>query len=123
MACSAYLAALFFLCLSSGRNFPTVDPYFLGIPIDKVIHFAMFFPATILLYLSEDRIKKRKTALAAALFISLAIAGITELLQGLTPDRCPDALDFLADTVAIFLSASLLLPSSIRRDREDGSAE
>jgi len=74
---------------------------------DKLVHLAGY---TVLMFWWAQLVTRRrwKLAVAVALF-GLAI----ELLQGLTPDRQPDALDALANTSGVLIGwlAARLLPN------------
>ena len=108
-----YLAALAYLCFGHFDSLPRVKPYFLGLPIDKVVHFVMFFPFPLLLFAAFDRITVKPWqslvfALGAFALGCLLAAG-TEIGQGLTGYRSPDTRDFLADTVSLGISSLLVL--------------
>lgn len=106
-----YMATVAYLCLASFESLPDVGRSFFGIPTDKLVHFAMFFPFPILTSLSiRSKGKTPWLAIWRTLGIFLAgcaIAALTELLQGLTATRTPDAADFEADILALAVSSAI----------------
>ena len=110
---AAYLVAVAVLCFA---NFPSSGrgPRELwGIPIDKVVHFLMFFPLPALAYLAFDRYKgKRRPALlwtAVAFLGGCAYAAFTEWVQSYLPYRSGDPADFKADFIALAACTLILL--------------
>ena len=107
-----YLAAIAVLCFGKFSSLPSVSNTFLGIPTDKVVHFAMFFPFPILAFLAYDKLTGSvKSALIFAVVTFLAgclLAAGTEIGQAyLTEYRSGDPTDFLADFLAL-LSGSII---------------
>lgn len=81
--------------------------YFLGIPMDKIAHFLMYFayPITGWLMLSYNKNMKigQKHLFACLIISGLAFAAFTETAQGLfTTYRESDPLDFVANIIGIF---------------------
>lgn len=107
-----YLAVLSFLCFYSFDGFPSVPTSFLGIQTDKIVHFCMFLPFPVLAYLSLGKRFKTPWRSVWGIFlifvIGCIIAGATEIIQGFTPDRVPDPLDFKADSIALALCSFLV---------------
>jgi VanZ family protein len=109
-----YIVAVLCLCLLNlSDKTPELPQYFLGIPMDKLAHFLMFFayPVVGWLMLTYNKtIKMRQGFIFPVLLITgLLFAAFTEAAQGLlTTYREPDNLDFIADAIGIF-SASLLM--------------
>lgn len=98
-----WLGVAFTLAVSLGP--PTLDEG--SGQTDKLVHLAGY--AVLMFWWAQLVITRRwKLALAVVLF-GLAIEG----LQGLTPDRLPDALDALANTTGVLLGwlAAQLLPN------------
>ena len=101
-----YLAAVAVLCFMNPSQLPEMDvKTFLGIPIDKVLHFLMFLPYPILSGLVFIR-KEQKMAVSIAILITLAVLGIgisygTELIQARTGYRSYEVGDFYADMTGI----------------------
>ena len=108
-----YLAALAYLCFGHFDSLPHVKPYFLGFPIDKVVHFLMFFPFPLLLFAAFDRLttKPWHSLLFAVLTFLLGclIAAGTELGQSMTIYRTGDPWDFKADALALAISSVIVL--------------
>ena len=101
------VAVLCLTLLDLSDKTPELPKYFLGIPMDKIAHFLMYFayPITGWLMLSYNKnIKIGQKHLFACLIISgLAIAAFTETAQGLfTTYRESDPLDFAANIIGIF---------------------
>ena len=101
-----YLIAVGLLCFLRPSSLPEVDiKTFLGIPIDKLLHFLMFLPYPILSGLVFIR-KEQKMAVSIAILITLAVLGIgisygTELIQARTGYRSYEIEDFYADMTGI----------------------
>lgn len=112
-----YLAAIAFLCFSEFKDLPDVQKSFLGIPTDKLVHFAMFFPFPWIAYNAVDRKPKRIAEIIAGVVsvcsIGCIFAGITEIIQGMLPYRSEDKLDFAADCLAICLCSIIILTVDI----------
>ncbi len=118
-----YIAAVLCLCLLNlSDKTPELPKYFLGIPMDKLAHFLMFFayPATGWLMLTYNKtIKMRQGFIFPVLLTTgLLFAAFTETAQGLfTTYREPDNLDFVADAIGILSSTFLIraLQKPLRR--------
>ena len=108
-----YIAAVLCLCLLNLSNkTPELPKYFLGIPMDKIAHFLMFFayPATGWLMLTYNKTLKMRQGFTfpVLLITGLLFAAFTETAQGLfTTYREPDNMDFVADAIGI-LSCTFL---------------
>ena len=78
-----YVAAVAWLCFANFNKLPDVPKTFLGIQMDKIVHFCMFFPFPILAFLAYDRLTDTPLKALAALISICAIgcifAGITEI--------------------------------------------
>lgn len=109
-----YIAAVLCLCLLNlSDKTPELPKYILGIPMDKLAHFLMFFayPATGWLMLTYNkRIRMRQGFIFPVLLTTgLLFAAFTETAQGLfTTYREPDNLDFVADAIGILSSTFLI---------------
>ena len=105
---AAYIVAVLCLTLLDlSDKTPELPKYFLGIPMDKIAHFLMYFAYPIVgwLMLSYNKnIKIGQKHLFTCLIISgLAFAAFTETAQGLfTTYRESDPLDFAANIIGIF---------------------
>ena len=80
----------------------------MGIAIDKVVHFFIFFPYPFLLYVAFKR--KFKSNEPVFLWIIIPLSGIffaiaTELLQSLNPDRSFELSDMAANVCAIVFAS------------------
>ncbi|MCF0166327.1 MAG: VanZ family protein [Bacteroidales bacterium] len=82
------------------------------IPFDKVVHFLLFQPLSVLLYLllkSSRHINGFWAALLSIL-LSLGFALLTEMGQGyLTSYRTSDIEDFYADAIGISISLIIII--------------
>lgn len=107
-----YIAAVLCLCLLNlSDKTPELPKYFLGIPMDKIAHFLMYFayPPACWLMLSYNKMLKvnGRHIFTIIILTGLAFAAFTESAQGfLTTYRNPDPVDFVANITGIF-SASL----------------
>ena len=118
-----YLASVLFLCFGQFESGSEVPSTLLGIPTDKLVHFCIFFPFPILAYFSFDRYTEtlRSTLLftGITLLAGILLAGGTEWGQShLTDYRSGDPLDFLADSISLFLSTLLVIYLDIRKQKK-----
>ena len=108
-----YLVAVAVLCFARFPESEDVPKFLLGIPMDKIVHFLMFFPFPVLAYLAFDRYRGKRRAsvlwTTAALLCGCAFAALTELVQSRLPYRSGDPADFRADAFALLLSSVLVL--------------
>ena len=108
-----YLVAVAVLCFAKFPENDDVPRSLLGIPMDKLVHFLMFFPLPLLAYLAFDRDpgKRGTSALwASVAFLGgCAYAAFTELVQARLPYRSGDPADFRADIVALAACSVLIL--------------
>ena len=78
-----YLGVIIYLCFGRFDNLPSVSRTILGIPTDKLVHFAMFFPLTLLIYWSfnwnTDKPWKSMLLCIVLLLLGLSIGALTEL--------------------------------------------
>jgi VanZ family protein len=109
-----YIVAVLCLCLLNlSDKTPELPQYFLGIPMDKLAHFLMFFayPVVGWLMLTYNKMLSMRTNLIfpVLLITGFLFAAFTEAAQGLlTTYREPDNMDFIADAIGI-ISSSLLI--------------
>ncbi len=100
-----YLAGVAYLCFGHFDNLPDIRKTLFGIPMDKVVHFCMFFPAPLIGFFAfTDKPKSPGKALVSLICIcsfSCIFAGLTEIIQGTLPYRSEDIRDFEADCLAI----------------------
>ncbi len=108
-----YVTAVAVLCFMKPEGLPKVSPDFLGIPIDKVVHFMMFFPFPFVAYEAFKPRSTKKSAHIAVLLvmygIGLALAIGTEHVQGQLGYRSEDIKDFYSDSLGISCSAVLTM--------------
>ena len=117
-----YVVAVAYLCFANFHKLPEVPKTFLGIPMDKIVHFCMFFPFPILAYLAYDRLTDTPLKAFAALLCICAIggifAGLTEIVQGMLPYRYEDIHDYGADCLAIGIAGLLTFIIDISKMRK-----
>ena len=110
---AVYLVAVAVLCFGNFQSSEDVPKDLWGLPMDKVVHFLMFFPLPILAYLAFDRYQgKRRPAIlwAAVTFLGgCAYAAFTEWVQSYLPYRSGDPADFKADFIALAACSVILL--------------
>ncbi len=108
---TVYMAAVAYLCFMKPEDMPEIRPDLWGIPIDKVAHFAMFFPFPALAYATFRPVGHRKLRhfliLAVVTAAGSGLAMGTEHLQGLLEYRSYEVKDFYADALGIGCSAAL----------------
>ena len=101
-----YLAAVGVLCFIRPSSLPEMEiKTFLGLPIDKVLHFLMFLPYPVLSGLVFIN-REQKIPGITAIMLILAITGIgvaygTEMIQAQTEYRSYEIADFYADLAGI----------------------
>ena len=120
----AYLAAVLALCLIRTDGMPQTDFSILGIPADKLTHFIMFLPFSILAYMTfwpadAGRIRKLAVLLVILIF-GAGMAVATEKIQAMTGYRSGDIMDFAADMTGILAGAALTaLFILLKKDRKN----
>ena len=103
-----YLAAVAFCCFWDFHDIPEAERFFLGIPMDKVVHFIMFLPFPFLVFLA---FKKPSVPWKSALFVIITfiagclVAAATEIGQTFISYRSGDPMDFKADSLALAVSS------------------
>ncbi len=106
-----YLAGVAYLCFGHFDDLPSIQKTIFGIPMDKVVHFCMFFPAPLIGFFAfRDKPKPAGEALVSLICIcsfACIFAGITEIIQGTLPYRSEDINDFKADCLAIGIATVL----------------
>lgn len=109
---AVYLAAIGFMCFGnfSSPDFEVPKTLF-GVPVDKLVHFAMYLPFVPLFYYSFGKEKRCWKTLLAGFVLALAFGGLVELLQGRTAYRSCEAMDLLADGLGAL--AGLLITISV----------
>lgn len=106
-----YFAAVLLLCLLRPESFPEASIYIWGIPLDKIAHFLMFLPYTVIAYIAFKPESERKwihlLVLLAVFAAGILLAMGTEKLQGLSEYRSYEITDFYADVFGMECSAFL----------------
>ena len=107
-----YILAVAYLCFANFHKLPEVPKEFLGIPMDKIVHFCMFIPFPVLAFFAYDKLTQTPLQAFAALLCICAFggifAGLTEIVQGMLPYRSQDIQDYGADLLAIGISGLLV---------------
>ena len=98
-----------------------MNPYFLGIPKDKVVHFIMFFPLPFLMWLAFDKYTTKTwhslLFIIGAFLTGCVIAAATEVGQYYTGYRSADSLDFFADALAMAICSLLVFILDISKQK------
>lgn len=115
-----YLAGILFLCFWHFESLPTTPSALLGIPVDKLVHCAMFLPFPILAFLAFDQytdtVKQTLAFVGVTLTVGLVLAAGTEWGQSVfTEYRSGDPLDFLADAIGLIVSCGIITFWDIRK--------
>ena len=108
-----YIIAVLVLCFGHFERTREIPREFLGIPMDKIVHFLMFLPLPFLAFFAFDGYTEKfwtsvlwtsVTFVAGCLF-----AAATEIGQALlTSYRSGDPTDFRADLIAIALGSLII---------------
>ena len=113
-----YLAVVAWLCFGNFSNVPSISESFLGLPMDKVVHFCMFLPFPIIgrgLFIGKTKKPMHSLILVLLLFLAgCLLAAGTELGQGLTDYRSADSADFFADGVGLGIGSIIALILDLR---------
>lgn len=108
-----YIAAVLWCCFGNFNDVPKPPISLFGIPMDKLVHFILFFPFPLLGWLAFDRftIKPWQTVLfvTVTFFAGCLLAAATEAGQSLTSYRTGDIKDFAADAVSLAISSVIVL--------------
>ena len=117
-----YLAAVLYCCFGRFDDIPKPPVSFLGIPLDKIVHFTLFFPFPFLAWLAFDRfsVKPWQSILFVSITLTagLLLAAATEAGQGLTAYRTGDIHDFAADAIALAVSSLIVLFLDIHKQEK-----
>lgn len=114
-----YLGAVVYCCFGHFSDLPEIgQDTFLGIPMDKIVHFLMFFPFPVLCFIAfsgrTDKPWKSVLAVSAVFLVGCLIAAATEVGQSFTDYRSGDILDFAADAVSLAISSAIVLFIDLR---------
>lgn len=100
-----YILAVCILCFMKPDDLPQVERTFFGIPLDKVAHFLMFLPFTILSGLSFVHkgcsLPKGLAVIAILFIVGAGTAYGTEVIQAQTGYRAYEIGDYLADLTGL----------------------
>lgn len=107
-----YICSVAYLCFMKPDEMPTIDPFLWGIPVDKLAHFAMFFPYPFLAYAAfQPHDKRRYIHFIVLLIVVIVGAGLavgTEQIQGMLEYRSYDIADYMADMIGMGSSAFII---------------
>jgi VanZ family protein len=108
-----------YLCFSKPDDIPTIQFNFLGLPIDKIVHFLMFLPFPLLAFLTFDakdsKNGRRLLLLLGIVAAGTALAAATEFIQGRLQYRSEDRYDLLSDISGLFIGAVIVIIYKIFR--------
>lgn len=108
-----YLCAVAYCCFGRFKDLPQIGQDSLwGIPMDKVVHFIIFFRSrSFAMRRSALKAKGWRIALAVAIIFAIgcAVAAGTEIGQSFTTYRSGDPMDFLADFTALASTSVITL--------------
>jgi VanZ family protein len=118
-----YLVAVAWLCFGHFDSMPDVPRAWWGIPMDKIVHFVMFFPFPILAYIAFDRFTEKWWTSVLFVLITFGVGALlaagTEIGQArLTTYRSGDPNDFRADLLALGISAVIVLCIDLWKQRK-----
>lgn len=120
-----YFAAVLVLCLAHPLQIQVPDRRILDIPIDKIVHFLMFFPYPVIAYTAFKPARYGKwrhiMVLITIFCTGVGLAMSTERLQGLSGYRSYEITDFYADVIGMECSALMIALCIIfkKEKRED----
>ena len=126
-----YLLVLLVLCFANFSSIPEVKKQLFGIPMDKVVHFCMFFPFPILAFLSFDRYTEtvsRTLLLVGATFLVgilpilflVPAVGIMSLWAELKAFLLPCLLAAVPVTVLVMAASGLVTQRVQRLGKKKG---
>jgi len=117
----AYLGLVAYACFGHFENVPDITKTFLGIPMDKLVHFIMFFPFPILCYMLTGRFGSNWKAVLGMVVIFLIgclLASGTELVQSKLAYRGAEVADFRADCISLAISSLIVFILDVSRKRK-----
>ena len=102
-----YIMAVAVLCFTQGEQLPDLQNTWFGLPSDKVAHALMFFPFTILGYLSftseENSTLQKVAVLTVLIAVGCGMAYATESIQRVLGYRAYEISDMKADMAGLGL--------------------
>lgn len=112
-----YLAAVGYICFSSGEDFPSFDDSIFGVATDKVVHFTMFLPFVFLFFIAcKPVMTERPIAFwALAIIAGFGLAATTEFVQMILPTRTAELFDCVADGLGVLSGALFTLLMIIKK--------
>lgn len=107
------VAVLCLTLLDLSDKTPELPKYFLGIPMDKIAHFLMYFAYPVVGWLMLNYNKNikigQKYVFSCIIISGLAFAAFTETAQGLfTTYRESDPLDFVSNVLGVFVGSAVI---------------
>lgn len=118
-----YFVTVAYLCFGHFDNLPQVSRYIFGIPTDKVVHFVMFLPFPILVFLAIDRFTTKPwhslLMMCGTFLVGCMLAAGTEYGQSLLTYRSCDVKDFRADMIALSISSLIVFIIDILKQVQD----
>ena len=117
-----YLICVMVLCFGNFKGAPEVTLDLWGIPMDKVVHFAIFLPFPVLAFLAFDQFTETVPQTLLFVGITLVIGALmgwgTEWGQEhFTDTRQGDWMDFLADCVGLVVGSIGVAIWDIRKQK------
>lgn len=117
-----YFISVAYLCFMKTDGLPMMRPYLFGIPTDKLVHFAMFFPYPVFGYAAFQPYGKKRSAhlivLLAVFAVGAGLAIATEHLQGRLEYRSYDMKDYLADMLGMASATIMIAVYALTRRME-----
>ena len=99
---AVYVIVILCMCLGTFQGPSGMWKTFLGIQMDKVVHFVMYLPYPALVFWSFYQGKNGKRLMLFALLVGIAYSGAVELMQALFTDtRSAEWGDLLANTLGM----------------------
>lgn len=109
------------MCLSRPENLPSAEFMIFGLPVDKVVHFIMFLPFPIFIYLMFFKTSRSRWAdlliMIGGIVMGIGAALGTEHLQALTQYRSSDIKDVYADIIGLSAGCIPVLIHILSRKR------
>ncbi len=114
-----YIAAVAYICFARPEDIPQLPDIWPGLPSDKVVHFLMFIPYTILgfiiFYPSEGNVWKQVMLIAVLLVTGMGMAIGIEQIQALLSYRSAETDDIAADAAGLAAGALTTLMYMMNR--------
>lgn len=117
-----YIAAVAVLCFIRQDNAPSVSFTLFGIASDKIAHFLMFLPFTMIAYAAfrpdSRRLMPHLLVLLAVVLSGAGLAAGTERIQAALEYRSGDIMDFAADMAGMAAGCIFTVIFIISTDRK-----